>query len=198
MSEPQPQEEGHIKEHEEGTVIGNVDLLRLKFVGKQEGEVVDEGLQTDLFAISDLGVQIRGNGQREHSISITYSTASGQIQLIGAGAQFGDYSRLRTDLIEKPDPSVPQHFQRTILLHRSGDMPAPWQYDAALTDGEGEKTGPDTDTRRIMPERIIPEEPKLIGIHEVWGQSEYTPNAKGDIVMLRTIRKFNDTYGPQK
>lgn len=52
--------------------------------------------------------------------------------------------------------------------------------------------------RRILPERIIPEHPELMGVREPWGQSEFTPNAHGDLVVLKTIQQFNEKFGPPR
>lgn len=200
MPEPQtPEEEkGAIEEHQDGTIIGNVALLRMRFVRERPEDVIDQQTRRDMQAISNLGTMREGDALHS-SITITYNTKTGQIQLMPPGSQFGDYSILRTELIETGDIAHrwqnEEDVHREILLHRRGDMPAVWDYDEALS---GIETGPKTDTRRIMPERIIPEYPQLHGINEIWGQSKYTNGAGGDLVMLKTIRKFNQTFGPPK
>lgn len=199
---PEESSEGFLKEIEEGTIISNLELLRMKFVGTKPDDPQDEKTKLSLLGIQDKGVQGIENGA-QHSITITYNTRTGEI-LASTGRQFGDFSILRTDLIEKGDiiPKLvdgvwvkPENIQRVILLYKGGNMPTSWEYDEALS---GIETGPATGTRRIMPERLSPEHPTLKGINEIWGQSEFVDSAKGDLVMLKTIRKFNEIYGPPK
>ena len=72
-------------------------------------------------------------------------------------------------------------------------MPTPQMYENALT-GNDESL---PDDRRILPERLMPGDEHYRGPLEPWGQSQFTNNAQGDLVLLKTIQKFNSQFGPQ-
>lgn len=184
--EPQ-QGEKYLEEIDEGRVIGNLRLLTLKFIEEDSTEPIDKETKNRLSSIqrkegliTDTGILV--------SITIEYDTRTGEIGDPETNQFLGDSSVLRTTLVKKDG-------EKTILLHRPGDIPSASQYATAIT---GEQMGPDLDDRRILPERLDPKHPGLKGIEELWGESEYVDSAHGDLVMLKTIRKFNETYGPSK
>lgn len=45
---------------------------------------------------------------------------------------------------------------------------------------------------------VDPSQPQLVGIKEIWGESQHASSAKGDLVILKTIRQFNEKYGGEK
>lgn len=191
-SQSPEEQEGFIQEHTEGTIIGNLDLLRLSLVGKAPGEVVDEKMQGALWAIKK-GEGGFVEGGVENSLKITYSTASGEINQVSAGAQFGEFSRINTWVRETKDNDKTY---RSILLQRPGGVPSVPEITKDIT---GMDTGEhDPEIPIIVPERIDYEHQDLVGEREAWGQSDFVSNAKGDITMLNTIRKFNATYGPPR
>ena len=198
---PEAQPSGHEQERDEGTVIHNLHLLSLAFVEDVDRSGLDEATRTDLHAIRNKGTSMEG-GKRYNSIAISYDTATGRICLPTDDAEFGAFSQIRSELVETGDlePTFngerwvrSDDIQRSILLHRRGDMPSLAQYSAAMAGEEGEVP----DDRRIIPERVIPGESlDMVGLPEAWGQSEYTEKVHGDQVFLTTLRKFNQTYNP--
>lgn len=184
--EPQ-QGEGHLQEIDEGRVISNLRLLTLKFVEEGPPEEIDRDTKSKLLSIKEKGVIFTDNGP-EAAITIEYDTRTGEIGSPDHKKFLGDSSILRTFLIERDG-------KKTILLHRPGNMPSASQYATAIT---GEQMGPELGNRRILPERLSPEHPDLIGVEEVWGESEFVESARGDLVMLQTIRRFNELYGPPR
>ncbi len=185
------QDEQFIGAEEQKTIEGNVRLLELKFIeslSREEREKLDEETQQTLLSIKDLGVELISPEVFGHSITIWYDTRTGKIGI--SGRSLGDSSVLRTSLVERQANGKPT---KEILLYRPGNMPSASQYDEILT---GIKTGPDLGNRRILPERVSPEQPQLKGFEEIWGQSQFVDSAKGDILMLKTIQTFNQRHGP--
>ena len=184
------QQEGYLEEIEEGFVLDNLHLLELKFIG-QPRQDLDKQTELSLYAIKDRGVR-SWEGKIEHAISIGYETRTGRIGFGPDNANMGELSRLNTDLIESQEGS---ETKKQILLHRLGTMPSADQYASAIT---GEQVGLDMGNRRIQPERVIPDHSNLQGVTEVWGESQFVDSARGDLVMLKTIRKFNELHGPSR
>lgn len=185
---------------EEGRVIGNAELLKIKFVGSVSGDDLTDQVRSALYAIQDKAASPIPGGM-EHSIVIYYNTATGEIQYPESTRSFGEFSAIKTKLREIGDlaPQLvngkwvsSEDIKRTILLHRPGDAPSTIQLDEAISNTP---TGPDMGNRRVLPERITPEDPDQKGINEVWGESELTSSARGDLVMLRSIRRFNEMNG---
>lgn len=72
----------------------------------------------------------------------------------------------------------------------------PHEYNETLTGEEDNLSG---EGRKILPERVLPNEPlNAQGVFEPWGESKLVDSAHGDMVILKTIQKFNELYGPSK
>jgi len=111
------EKEGYLEEIEEGTVLDNLTLLELKFIEKKPYWELDEPTQKSLAAIKNKGSR-NWQGKFEHAISITYDTRTGKICLDSSSADFGDFSRLNTDLVESVEGA---DTKKTILLYRPGN-----------------------------------------------------------------------------
>lgn len=185
-----PEEESHLREIEEGRVLDNLHLLELLFVKPPSHDIDNQTSDRMNAIVIEFTMPIQTGTQR--GVVITYKTSTGEIMRIQSGSNFGDFSRLRTEMLEERKGETES---RTILLHRPGNTPLPEQVDEAIS---GIETGPKTGTRRIMPERIDPTQPRMRGINELWGESQFVPSAKGDLTMLKTIRLFNNRHGLEK
>lgn len=188
-----PSENNYLKEVEEAQIIENLRLLRLKLIARDPDEEIDDQTATRLFGIRDEG-GMPVEGGLAKSIKITYDTHTGQIKP-PEGEGLGEYSRISTSLIDKGEGEAKT---RQILLYRQGGMPSPAQYANALM---GTQYSPYVDSPTIFPERIDPANPRMnTSVYEIWGQSDIggIGSIRGDIVMLKTIRKFNETYGPER
>lgn len=195
-------EQKPVKEIEESIIIENLHLLSIQLIG-EKNEELDEVTKENLLAIKMRESRIEGD-KITRSIVIEYDTDSGRIKLADRVFQFGERSRLHTDLVtygkqiefdkDKGRWITKNPGTNTILLYQPGDMPSVEQYTAAVAGKETLLP----DDRRILPERIIPEHPELIGVREQWGQSEFTNDASGDLVVLKTIQQFNKQFGPPR
>lgn len=191
-----------LKEKGGDAVAENLNLLTLQLIGRGDKEL-NELTRRNLHAVR-VGETRVEDGKTIASIKVEYDTDSGRINLASGSFEYGERSRLHTYLVTSGRQIVYDQAQgrwvtkdvgmNTILLYQPGDMPTVEQYTSVIA---GDDTPPPED-RRILPERIIPEHPDLIGEHEPWGQSRYTANADGDLVMLKTIQQFNAKFGPSK
>ncbi|MEK7517824.1 MAG: hypothetical protein AAB583_04705 [Patescibacteria group bacterium] len=176
------------KEFDETTVKRNLDLLRIKFIDKTPHEQLDEETTKALNAIGD-GERIINSDKIETSIFLRYNTKTGQFQRPTKDFQLGEFSILRTHIVNDKDTNY-------IRLLQTGGMPMPHEHNATLT---GEEDNLSEEGRKILPERIIPNEPLNIqGVFEPWGESKLVDNAHGDMVILKAIQKFNELYGHPK
>lgn len=202
------------KENSGDVIQHNFDLLEIALVEDRQGTESDK-LRNELNGI--LGGDTRFEKDKVfQGLRIVYETKTGQIKSLPQTYSLGDFSILRTYLTYPKDRQ-----NLSILLYYPGDWPTPQQYASAVA---GEQVGPETEDKRILPERLYTrEEAKRVqidplalqGILEPWGESklcgyssepltleEYKsrePNKVfGDEIVLQTIRKFNKIYGPPR
>lgn len=96
----------------------------------------------------------------------------------------GDYSRFNTILVTRGEKT-----ERTFVIEllQNPSTPTLSEIGEDLTGEEG----PEEKNRRVLPERIIPERPELMGPREQWGESVHAPSAEGDLTILKAIQAFN-------
>ncbi len=184
----------------------NLDLLRTKFVDEIPYWELDDETREALKGIGGGDRSVRGEGEKEEIETyfvLTYNTKTGKIVKPPKSFTLGDFSVLRTNVVNK-GKQIERSGQGWIAtnkgtnyieLFQKGGMPMPHEYSAAIA-GETDKL--EGEGRKILPERMIPDEPRnRMGIHESWGKSRFT-DAHGDIVILKAIQKFNALFGPPR
>lgn len=185
---PEEIENAREKEFDETTLKRNLELFRMEFIDNTPREELDEETIQELKAIGG-GERIVNGDKIEMSIFLRYNTKTGQFQRPPKDFRLGEFSILRTYIVNDKGTNY-------IRLLQTGGMPMPHEYNAAMTQENDKLT---EEGRKILPERILPNEPlNRQGVFEPWGQSEFVDNAHGDMVILKTIQKFNDLYGPPK
>lgn len=131
-------EQRPIKEIEESIIIENLRLLSIRLLG-----VGEENEELDRDTRRNPAVKMRESQTEDDksttSIVIEYDTDSGRIKLADRVFQFGERSRLHTDLVTigkqieydegkggwvTKNPGI-----NTILLYQPGNMPTAKQYD---------------------------------------------------------------------
>ncbi|MDO8503886.1 MAG: hypothetical protein Q7S60_04335 [bacterium] len=203
VTKPEGSEGVGREESDEVTITGNLTLLRSKFIdGIPYGELYGE---TNFGAISG-GDRLTRGDETETYVVLRYDTKTGRIGQPPKNFQLGEFSTLRTNIVNKGKQQEFDKENRRILttvkgtnyirLWQVGGMPMPHEYSAALA---GEEDELEKEGRKILPERIYPNEPSNIaGIYEPWGESRFVDDAHGDMIMLKTIQKFNELYGPPR
>ncbi len=190
MQEPT---ETHEQEIEEGRIIHNLTLLEDRILGTPS-DLTEKQRRENAAVIKLRGGMFQENGDLLQAVSFEYDTASGEIGLAKKPYEFGERSRINTWILKRKGQE-----QGEILLHQPGEMPTPAQYsEVMMAMSEGREAADVSPNRWIMPERIIPEYSDLDGPREVWGQSSQPINAKGDIVVLKTLRQFNERHAPPR
>jgi hypothetical protein len=207
---PSPHLTGHEQEIREGKTIGAFALLEESIVpdlhAKEPNYQVSKKLKNKLEAIQSKGRQRDPNDRdvTQEAIWITYNTQSGEIGFSESGFQIGEYSRLAVILNRKGEDtefnSEKQRWETTrgqyeFHLFRPGNAPSMAEYSAALmTDANQTSPSEIMPNRWIQPERIIPGQSKLVGVHEIPGQSQFPVNTQGDFIIINALRRFNNKY----
>lgn len=183
----------------------NLDLLRIKFIDETPYWELNEETNRDLKAIGGGDISVDGD-KRETYLLLRYNTKTGKIEQPPEDFKLGEFSILRTNVVNKGEQIELDREQgawvtkvrgtNQIRLLQPAGMPMSHEYDAAVI---GEEDQLAEEGRKILPERIIPKEPSNIrGLIEPWGESRFVDEAHGDMVMLKTIQRFNELYGPPR
>lgn len=173
--------EGQNREESDKTTIQrNLDLLRIKLVEETPYWELDEATNRDLRAIGGGDSSVDGD-EAEIYLLLRYNTKTGQIGEPPPNFRLGEFSILRTSMVnkgkkkefdEKQDAWVikVQGANEIRLLHPAG-MQMSHEYNSALM---GEKGPFEEEGRKVMPERITPNEPSnRQGVVEIWGHSKF-------------------------
>lgn len=186
--------ETHQQEIDEGRIIHNLALLEARILG-ETSNFTDQQIRELSAAIKLRGGMFLDNGDLLEAISFEYYTPTGEIELTGRPYKYGELSRINTWILKRKGADT-----KEILLYQPGDMPTPKQYnEIMLALSDGRKPQQDVSLKRwILPERVVPGQARLQGIHEIWGQSTEPISARGDIVILNTLRKFNEKHAPSR
>lgn len=153
-----------LTEEDKQIVAENALLLDLRLTGRGAGELF--GLQ-DQIRQDATAIKYVGKNYVNPEVLIIYNTATGKIQK--PEGLFGKFSALRVHYSEKG----------------GGKTIFPSQ---ARKSDSGEARG------QAVPERISAEYPTMPVEHERWGQSKYVESARGDFVILQSVRAFNESH----
>lgn len=127
---------------------------------------------------------------------ILYDSKTGKFMKPRGQFEEDSYSALRTWIKSKQVPLPHSYAEPFILLtKRWPDMPSPADYLGAVSG----KDLPLLDKPLIYPERLFAplENSDQMGVPEPWGGHVLRPHP-GDNIVLKTIQKFNEQYGPAR
>lgn len=201
---------GHEQEIREGKTIGAMALLEEKIIPDLHKDdpnyQIPKKLKEKLDAIQSKGTQFVPNkpGALEEVFLITYNTQSGQIGYPEEAYQIGEFSRFAVTLAKQGEKTVLNEASGRwekikgvyeFQLFRPGFAPSIAEVSEALMTDAGEKSPSQTlPNRWIQPERIVPGQSDLVGIHEIPGQSQFPVSTAGDFIIINALRQFNRKY----
>lgn len=180
------------QEVNEETVKRNVLLLNAALLGRTEGTQFAD--QRSFPGVYRGEVRVTSSGMSDTSIVLVYRTATGQIEYPDQGFSLGEYSRLHTVLRTDSETSqvegrrvTANHSANIHMLLPSGSLSVQ-QLNATVIGEEAPE-----DERRIMPERMVPEHPRLMGLYDRWAEdsNEIGIDPSGDVTLLASLRTFN-------
>ncbi|HEU4966184.1 MAG TPA: hypothetical protein VFT53_01720 [Candidatus Saccharimonadales bacterium] len=134
-------------------------------------------------------------------IAIEYDTQTGEIGFdLQETEPVGAHTRLRTSfdykstMYQVQGSWVTDYQSASIRLLRQSGAPTVEQLNAYVMHEEV----PEPEFR-VVPERVIPEYPQLVGLHDRWGEDTYGLgiDPSGDDIVLDTLRRFNALHGPR-
>lgn len=208
----------HLSSHEqeirEGKTIGAMALLEEKIIPdlhKDEPNYqVPPKLKPKLNAIQSKGRQRDPHKPRvtNEAIWITYNTQTGEIGFPENEFQIGEYSRFTIFLNKEGEETTLNEASRRwetsrgkyeFQLFRPGSGPSIAEISAKLmSDAEETSSSQTMPNRWIQPERIVPKQSDLVGIHEIPGQSQFSVNTQGDFIIINALKRFNSKYSQRE
>lgn len=201
---------GHEEEIREGKTIGAMALLEERIIPDLHQDQPDykrsKKLDDKLGAIQPKGTHLVPNkpGEFEEIYWITYNTQTGQIGHPEEAYRIGEFSKLAVTLSKRGEKTIHNETagrwekmrgNYEFQLFRPGSAPSLAEISEALMTDTGEKSPSQTlPNRWIQPERIVPVQSDLVGIHEIPGQSQFPVNTQGDFIIINALKRFNQKY----